>query len=236
MKHLISPVVLAAALLAFSPIVNAQTIINGSFEDTSGMTGSINFMGVPIGWTYTDASGFTAPHIPTVQAINKDWSSSATTITSAYYPENVDGNYYMEGTGKLSSPYDDTDDWSQGTLWQDVSGLTVGQEYRLDFLWGNRWHMNDWSDPVSYAAYDFTISMGGEEFSRNGDEGIGLLADHIIFIASDTTERLSIEMKHTQSQTNGAFDNFVLSPTPEPSGALLVALTGALALLRRRRA
>ena len=95
------------ALSAFAfPASAAPILVNGSFEDTTGLAGSGDFFdGVPIGWSFT--------------------GNIVQLLTSAVptAPSGIDGNLYVEfnGDDALSS---------FGTLSQSVTGLTVGQEYR----------------------------------------------------------------------------------------------------------
>lgn len=93
---------------------NAIPITNGSFEDTTGMTGyswsSYSwFDGVPTGWSYSGQKVQLMPYL--------DW-----------LPSGGDGANFVE----ISMGPD------FGTLSQNVSGLTSGVEYELSFLWGNR--------------------------------------------------------------------------------------------------
>jgi len=102
-----------AAIIFFLTIsiqAYAVPITNGSFEDTTGMTGSsAAYNGVPIGWTFTGIQ---------VQSLS----------TSNYPVTGTDGNRYIES---YANP-------DYGTLSQAVSGLIIDQEYELSFLWGNR--------------------------------------------------------------------------------------------------
>lgn len=200
---------------------HGATILNGSFED--GISTSSFVSVIPSGWNYTDNSGGGSPGSGQVHVVNKSYTTPQTPVN--YYPGNVDGNYFMEGT--LPGSY--------GVLWQDVAGLTPGQEYRVDFLWGNRWQSDGVTSPTQNT-FDFEISMGGSTFAASGDTGTGLQPGYITFIAGPSgTERLAIDMKATATYSNGAFDNFVLNPVPEPSGMLMAGLAGMLAVMRRRR-
>ncbi len=100
------------ALAALSGSAFAQTIINGNFSDTSGMTpayGGTVHNGVPNGWNSGGVK---------VQVLN-------TTVF---------GN-----PGGFSSSYIDTFGETQPvTLSQDVAGFTPGQQYTISYDWGNR--------------------------------------------------------------------------------------------------
>ena len=102
--------VVGGVLATFHSTTNAATIVNGSFEDTSGMIDfTSNFDGVPVGWSFSGNQ---------VQVLK----------SPPFAPSGVDGENYVE-------MYNTAD---LGTLSQDVNGLIFGQEYELSFLWGNR--------------------------------------------------------------------------------------------------
>ncbi len=97
-------------LAALSSAAFAQTIVNGDFSDTSGLTdvtggaGTV-FHGVPTGWTSSN---------PTLEIITPAHSSVFTS------------NFVDLYAG--SAPV---------TLTQEVSGFTAGQQYTLSYDWGN---------------------------------------------------------------------------------------------------
>ena len=118
-------------LVVFECNATAITIVNSSFEDISGLTGSFDFFdGVPTGWSFTGTK---------VQALKSPpWS-----------PSGVDGSYYIE---IFKSP-------DFGTLSQSVPGLVIGQQYELSFLWGNR--MNGYDFTVEMSGSSFGASGYG---------------------------------------------------------------------------
>lgn len=208
-------------LPAFS--ASAQTVLNGSFEDQSGMTFVTDFRGdfydgASPGWVWTaDAANPTANG---VNHIHRDFTGS---------PISVTGDYFLEA-GNANA---------LGVLSQDISGFTPGTGYILSFDWGNR----EDTDPNRYA-YNFSVSIGGETFSRSGPTGGGVInftTEELLFKASSTVETLSITFADPgdglNSATIGALDNFSLAaaPVPEPGTAAFLGIAGAALFLRRRR-
>ncbi len=99
-------------LAALSGTALAQTIVNGDFSDTSGMTsssGGLVFAGIPNGWT--SAGGL-------IQVID-----SALSNNPGGFSSNFIDVYYKSGPDTLS---------------QDVSGFIVGKQYTVSYEWGNR--------------------------------------------------------------------------------------------------
>lgn len=114
---------------------NATTIINGSFEDITGMADSGTFAnGVPVGWTYVGGGGFG------VQVLE----------SPPFAPSGVDGLRYVES---YAGPAE------IGTLSQVVAGLTIGTTYELSFLWGNRQDAFDME--VAMGGNSFAVSGTG---------------------------------------------------------------------------
>jgi hypothetical protein len=194
--RLLAALGLTVILATGSAVANAFSIVNGSFEDITGMSDLGTFAnGVPPGWSFTGTE---------VQALQ----------SPPFAPSGVDGSYFIE---ILSSPL-------VGTLSQTVMALTIGQEYELSFLWGNR-----------VGGYDFTIEMGGSSFSESGSGIVNMIADSFTFTATATSEDLNLTWHDSAAVTHcgGALDAFVL--TPEPTTALLLAagLAGLAAAGRR---
>lgn len=195
MKKILSASVFALICL-LAGNVNAATIVNGSFEDLTGLSG---FDGVPVGWTFTGTQ---------VQVLN----------SSVYGPSGADGFYYVE-------IYNSSD---LGTLSQTVTGLTVGQEYKLSFLWGNRLN-----------PFDITVEMGGSSFNQSGTGVISMTPASFFFTAASTSVPLNITW-NTGTDVSGALDAFVLtgpeSVVPLPASLPLFATgLGAMGLVGWRR-
>lgn len=110
-KHVVGALV---AVVCMAGSASATTIINGSFEDVTGLSGGGAVSnGEPVGWTYTGGGGFG------VQVL----------ASPPFTPSGVDGLRYVES---YAGPAE------IGTLSQVVAGLTIGTTYELSFLWGNR--------------------------------------------------------------------------------------------------
>ena len=204
-KKFISLVIIGwGFIFVASSSVSAASIINGSFEDLTGLTmtgGTAYGNGVPVGWSYTSAA--TNPY---VQVLN-----------TGFYPVlGVDGNFYVEyGSGF-------------GTLSQNVTGLSVGQDYELSFLWGNR-----------LGNFDITVEMGGASFNAVGTGLTGMTSQSLFFSALATDLDLGITWNRS-TQYSGAHHAFVLSEVsavPLPPLAILfgTALLGLAGLRRRKR-
>ncbi len=192
-------------LAALSGTAFAQTIINGNFSDTSGATafaeGTVFNGAVPNGWTSNNGS---------VQMIAPAYSGNPAGFTS---------NYIDVLNGQQSV-----------TLSQQVSGFTVGKQYKLSYDWGNR----------DGSAYDMTISMGGASDSHKGTGIVMATNNSFTFTAGAATETLSVAFNHTNGNTLTGFNstNFKVTPVnpvPEPSSAALLGLGGLALILRRRK-
>ncbi len=97
-------------LAALSSAAFAQTIVNGDFSDTSGLTDhNTFFVGVPNGWTSNNGG---------LHLITPSHGGNPAGFTSNYIDILVD-----------SQPV---------TLSQEVSGFTKGEKYVVSYDWGNR--------------------------------------------------------------------------------------------------
>ncbi|MEP2774740.1 MAG: PEP-CTERM sorting domain-containing protein [Luteolibacter sp.] len=208
-------------LALFATQAHCQTVINGSFEDSTGMIYNPSaignhYAGVTPGWDWTPSAS--TPAAAGVNHIHKDYNMAPTGVT---------GDYFLEG-GNAGS---------LGILSQDILGFTPGQGYILYFDWGNRQDANPLRN-----AYNFIVSIGGESFSRSGvtDGGIiNMTPASITFIAGPSgMETLAVEFLDpgdgNNSATIGTFDNFSLATVPEPSASAMLVI-GLILLLKRRQ-
>lgn len=220
----LSPSTLATVLIliASATSANAQTVVNGDFSDLTGLTGGPQvFTASPAsslpGWTYTPITG---PDIIEVFSY-----SMPITVNSPAQVLSSD-DFFLEGSGAPGLT---------GTLSQVIDGFDVGQQYCLDFEWGQR-------QQFSERIYDFEVNIGNGSFSAttpasqvgSGVE-VGMNAETIFFIPSSSSETLSIDFL-SGSGTGAAVDSFSLRicTIPEPSSGVLLGI-GLLGLLRRRK-
>ena len=209
-------ITLAAATIGLSS-AGAQTIVNGDFEDLTGLT-SIGSSGQifrgpsPAGWTWTPGGAGGA--VAGIDVLDYALGGSPT-------PNANSGTYYFEVATRGDF----------GVLSQDISGFTVGQQYELNFDWGNRFG----GDPTT-SSFDFTVSIDGESFSQSAVNGsqLGLFSQSILFTASSSNLTLSLDLLDQDTFSGGAFDNFTVTAVPEPSSALLLGLS-ALGFIGRRK-
>ncbi len=194
-------------LAALTGATFAQTITNGDFSDTSGMTTKTDgegtyYVGVPNGWTSDNGN---------VQVLTAS---------------------VRDNPANFSSNYVDVDNATQAvTLSQEVSGFITGKQYTLSYDWGN-WHSNPYDMTISMGngsashigndgvklatnnSFTFTASGTTETLSikynhTNGDS----------FTGFDSTN----------------FKVTPVNPVPEPSSAALLGLGGLALILRRRK-
>ncbi len=193
-------------LAALSNAAFAQTIVNGDFSDTSGMTeGTYNgggyFNGVPNGWTSNNGD--------------------VTVVTLSYQGGNTPG---------FSSSFVDILAESQPvTLSQQVSGFTVGQQYTLSYDWGNRDSAYDMTISMGGAS-DSHKGSGLVAATSNSFTFTAGAATETLSLAYNATNGT------TWSGFNSTnFKVTPVNPVPEPSSAALLGLGGLALILRRRK-
>ena len=203
-----------AAIFSASIAGNAHavTIVNGSFEDTTGLIlPAVQSLGTPAGW------GFDGP-------LTSGGFGNVQALPNSVFPiGNTDGERYVEVFNNQTE--------QSGALFQDITGLDIGTEYEISFLTGNR-----------AGDYELTVSIADALYSESGSGLVDFVARSLIFSASSTVERLSINWG--TDTTSGALDNFVISetgvsaiPIPAALPLLATALAGlGLVSWRRKRA
>ena len=198
-------ITLAAATLGLSS-VNAQTIINGDFEDAPG---TLQLATVPNGWTATVTG--TDPDLVDI-----------ITPSTAFTPAGATGLYVEVH-----------DFGSSGTLSQDVGGFIIGQTYELTFDWGNR-GPNAGNDPAF--DFNFLVSAGNGSFSAIGNGLVDFREESFLFTAASTTETIAITFNGGGQTGGAFDNFSVAQvAVPEPSSALLLGLSALGFFSRRKR-
>ncbi len=193
-------------LAALSGSAFAQTIVNGDFSDTSGMTefvvgGGAVHTGLPNGWTSDNGS---------VQVLTTS----------------LQGN-----PAGFSSNYLDVADISQViTLSQQVSGFTAGQQYTLSYEWGNK-GAGPYDMTISMGGV--SDSHKGTGFVAASNNSYTFTADNATQTLSITFNHTNGDTSTGFNSTN--FKVTPVNPVPEPSSAALLGLGGLALILRRRK-
>lgn len=194
------------ALLLLSGVSQAALITNGSFEDTTGLSGGGSFFtGVPNGWTFTnDAVQLLTASIPTA-------------------PSGFDGNLYVE-------VFTSSDDF--GTLSQTISGLIVGQVYEVSFLWGNRGTTPAQAFDFDIEIGGSTFSRTGSGLV-NMTPGLITFTAASVSHSLNLTFNDPGSSTVTGGALDAFVINQVSAPVPEPSTLAMFGL-GAIGLVARR--
>ena len=143
------------------------------------------------------------------------------------------GSYWQPGDGNRSI---DLSGNGKGSIWQDLTGLTVGTTYHVKFLLAG--------NPDGGASTKVAVaSDGGTQadvfmFSQPGNTkaSMGWTQQTFSFMAFDPTARLAFSA--TANDPYGpAIDGVSISPVPEPAtwAMMIIGFGGAGAMLRRNR-
>ncbi len=202
-------IVAAAFGLLVAGNASAATIVNGSFEDPAPTIGA--FASVNAGSNLI--TGWTI-------------GGGGVDLIRTYW-ENQDGAYSL-----------DLNQTSAGSISQDITGLVVGQAYRLDF-----WLASNTAGAPNVKMLDVSVGSKNESFSfdRTGSSltNMNWAESSLLFTASGTSETLTFA-----SAISGAYgpalDNVSISavaavPLPAGGALLLGGLLGFGALRRKRK-
>ena len=221
----------AASLFATSVALGQNLLINGSFE-ADGPTSAL-------GITTVNSSAIS------------NWSLQTTASSSAYTvflapslnePNPADGSHLLNIGGFGTTK-------GVGLLWQDFATIP-GQTYDVAFSFGRGNNDPTPTENVSVRASIFDIisgspSGGALSFIDSGSApGTGTTGNltqiGFQFTATGNTSRLLFGDTSVSSGPSLHLDAtsvaFVVVPVPEPSVMLLAISSGALLLMRRRRA
>ncbi len=193
-------------LAALSSAAFAQTIVNGDFSDTSGLTPKTGgfFNGIPNGWTSTGP----------LQVLTPD-----------YYNDSLGfGMNYVDLGGFPSQPV---------TVSQVVSGFTPGQVYALSYQWGNMGDNNqDYPYDMTIAMGGASATHKGVGKVLATDNTFTFTATNASETLSITFNATNGASPTGIDSTNFRVTPVQV---PEPSSAALLGLGGLALILRRRK-
>lgn len=215
----------ATALLSQAgPASAANLLINGDFENgppsiTPGGVGNDYYRGTPNGWT----------------RLNDDVDIIGPTYDQPFPIPRLlpaqSGSYFLDMNGQGTN----------GSLYQDVTGLTAGTEVQLT-LWTGQWVTNSRNSFITFSLRDAanpgvalatnTVDVGGQPWTQQ------MLT---AFAPSSGAIRVQLEGT-TDFQAGGGLDNVSLTSAtvavPEPStwAMMIIGFGAAGSMIRRRKA
>lgn len=248
---------IAMSLVALSGIGYADNLVkNGDFEQNGGVgqiSGGVSYAtdwtsGTPTDATYAfnfvldsnaDSSGFPSVNTPNVGSNIYLWGPNT--------PAGKGGSVANGFTGSPTGGYFMGMDGGYATapISQDISGLTIGTQYQLDFDWA----ASQFTDAIGATTQSIKVGFGSDQaqttpFSLPSQGFSGWMHFTTIFTAKDTTETLSF-----LAVGSPALPPFTLldgvsltahnSQVPEPSTFALMGLGVigvAVRAIRRRKA
>jgi len=208
-------------LALWAGAANAQTFVNGGFEDDSWPAGSTGGL-APTGWAATHSGNGNWPY-----AVHNDGDA-----TEEYTPF---GNQFVELCAK-----DCRDSPPVGSISQTVSGFVVGQQYRLDFQHAPEVHPEA---PAGFEESIVNVSItGGTPASTNfsGNAVGGYFAEwtpqSLVFTANATSLTFTfsgVDGVTDQSRTESGIDQVSVTalssapppPAPTPPGTAVPTLS-----------
>lgn len=203
--------IVALLLAGVTSLANANLIVNGSFEDNVGLSGN--------GWgVYSGAqvNGWTPLSGAGIE-IQRN-----TTVAAQ------DGNQYVE-----------LDSHNNSSMFQQLTGLTVGESYLLSFWYHARTNNgnNDNGIDVSWgtsAPGDLQLSIANETVQSTNNAWV---QKNLSLFADQSTMYLTFAATGLNNSLGGFIDNVSLTKAasvPESSGLVLFGL-GLLGLIAVRR-
>ena len=230
MKH-IHILALAVSICATTAASGQNLILNGGFEANGAV-------GAGVG---------TSPNSTTISNWTLQTSSSSTAFVifaapGGNEPNPADGSFLLNIGGFGTTK-------GVGLLWQDFTTIP-GSTYDVSFFFGRNNNDPAATDIVSARGSAFDIisgapSGGALNFINSGNAPItgtigNLTQVGFQFTAAGNTSRLLLEDTSVSSGYSLHFDGISVTtaaaPVPEPSSALLGIGSGAMLLMRRRRA
>lgn len=238
----------------------AQTIPNSSFENgypTDPATVPFISNTAATGWTawnyYENYRG-----TEWINTSSPDWTHAV----SSGVPGASHGEFYMalDSLRTLETFESVTDNiYAEAGIRTTISGLTIGEQYLMTFDafslgtdFASAYQQNGFLDVYvaedSASLHQHLIQslavidriMFTEGFTGISTVNIGSYS--FMFTATAADMEFGIRSRMEQATPTGAtlmyttgVDNFAITPTPEPSGAVLLAVAGMMALLHRRK-
>lgn len=199
-------------LAAFvAPPIASAGIVNGGFEQPGQgyvLMGQGSTVG---GWTCSFGS---VEYVHAVQNNNLPYLQD-----SAF-----EGNYWMDLGGQ-----------STGGIYQNVSGLTAGQAYRISFAQAG----NVWGPNFNFSVGVYWNNQQVATFSsvHGGNDGRNMnwtMRSVDVVAGSGATNRLEFRALNSTAARGAALDAITIEPIPAPA-AIAVILAAPLAIGRRRR-
>ena len=224
---------------------SGQSIVNGGFAHTNPLDGpngnALYYAGVT-GWTLSSDSnaGFIELFTPTSGGVGAAYNIVPELTTS------------IPGGGNMVTFDTEIAAFSNTSLYQTITGLTIGQEYAITFYQAfNQQTNNGYASPVS-AYWQVTMTdplaptgpalpgqtfLSTEMFADNSVDPI-LYADWQLqtfnFTASQEDETLNFLSVGEGLPPLLSLANVSIAPVPEPGGAWLIVAAGLFVGLRRR--
>lgn len=250
MNNVLSALGLAASLLVASLPASAQNLVtNGSFETTSGITGSsvISNTDLP-GWsinytgTFADNSAFKFAAV--------FYSAAAATTTGATGTDDQDPYWVMAALNAKDSSDGghfiaiDGDPGFSAVLSQTIGGLTVGHTYTLSFLMAGAQEDDKFGNTTDSWRVTFGNQTQDSAILTNNTHGFtDWISQSMSFTASSTSQILSFLAVGTPtglppvSLLDGVrLVDSTVPAVPEPSSwAMLLAGVGAMGFMMRKR-
>lgn len=238
---------LAIALNILPPAVAIDLIVNGSFENNTGL-GQIGYNTTVSGWANSGTPAFGAP-----KAFNFLVDSNVDSTGVPYYFGPPNFKLWGPGSG-VNNGFTGSSDggnfiasaagYGQAAFVQTINGLTPGSSYKLDYEWASAQESGYYGPTTDY----WTVSLGSESYDSPAfnllSQGFsGWMNRSETFTATSTSETLTFLAKGSPDSLPPflLLDGVRLSPVsvPEPStmamGGFATLLVGLMARRRRCR-
>lgn len=216
-------------LFAAFTVVSCASLAHASLVTNGSLTGNPQEGVGPAGWS----TGSQGADIVTPGGLA---STSGPGGWFAYQmPASTDGGTFSVLWGRAGHPFSEFID-------QSISGLAVGETYRLTFQFANAgWFQGSsiYPNEVSDGFLNVTLGATTQSTSVLSFQGFGSQTWHNVtmdFVAASTTETLRFRASDTTGTGNTriAVDGVALNVIPSPASASLL-LAGVLSLRRRSR-